>query len=258
MSFFNSLYNSLYNFKWLKEQRDNTSWAWGYFFLLVFLITGLSVIPNAINFFRESPNWKNTISKELPDFKAKVTQGKLQVEQLPQPFVKQYGEVVVAVDTVSTGTLSVKQFLVNDQLVGILATADRLEFYNPQDKSVKIEPFSSTGDFVTDRAQVLNNVDKILNKRMLSLFAAVYFVTLFAFIAIGNLLNILLFSVIFYQLGKRRQINFSFKQVFNIGLFASTLPIILSQALPIYPILNFIWMILFGVWMYYTLFKVEK
>lgn len=258
MSFFNSLYNSLYNFKWLRQQKDSTRWAWGYFFLLTFLVAGLIVIPTAFKYFSEAPAWKTKMIQEVPEFQATIKNGQLNVTGLSQPYTKKYDQLVIAVDTVSTGTLSVKQFVSGDKEVGILATKDRLEFYNPQDQSVKVQNFTSVGEFVTDRAHVLSNVDKILSRQMLSLFTLAFALIILLYLVIGNLISVFFFSLVFYQWSKKRNLDYSFKQVFTIGLFAITLPLILEQLVVGVPFISLVWSALFGVLMYWALFKSEK
>ncbi len=257
MSFFNSLYNSLYNFKWLRQQRDNTSWAWGYFFLLTFFISGLVVIPTAFKYFSDAPTWKARLSQELPDFKAQMSNGQLQVTGLAQPYIKKYDNAVIVVDTVSTGTLVVKQFVTSDSQVGILATRDRLEIYNPQDQTVKTQAFAAGTDFQADRNLVLSWADKLLNNRMLSLFTLAFSIIILLYLVVGNLLNIFFISLVFYQWSKKRKLDYKFKQVFTVGLFAITLPLILEQLNVGIPFMSLVWSLLFAVIMYWALFKSE-
>ncbi len=258
MSFFNSLYNSLYNFKWLRQQKDNTSWAWGYFFLLTFLVAGLVVIPTAFKYFSEAPAWKTKMIQEVPEFQATIKNGQLSVTGLSQPYIKKYNQMVIVVDTVSTGTLSVKQFVGSDKETGILATKDRMEFYNPQDQSVNVQNFSSIDGFTTDRAGVLNNVDKILSRRMLSLFTLVFAIIILLYLVLGNLLNVLFIGLVFFHWSKKRNLGYTFKQIFTVGLFAVTLPLILDQLVVGIPFISLAWSILFGFILYWSLFKSEK
>lgn len=257
MSFFNSLYNSLYNFKWLRQQKDNTSWAWGYFFLLVFFVSGLIVIPTAFKYFSDAPTWKVKI-QELPDFQANLQNGQLQVTGVVQPYIKKYDQALVVVDTVSTSTLTVKQFVTDESQFTILATHDRLEIYNPQDKSVKTQAFVVGSDFQADRALVLSWSEKLLSNQMLSLFTLGFSFIILLYLIVGNLLNVFFVSLVFYQWSKKRKLDYKFKQVFTVGLFAITLPIILDQLIVGVPFLSLVWSLLFGVIMYWTLFKTEE
>lgn len=257
MSFFNSLYNSLYNFKWLRQQRDNTSWAWSYFFLLTFFVTGLIVIPTAFKYFSDAPNWKATVSREIPEFQAQMKNGQLAVTGLSQPYIKKYDKAVIVVDTVSTTTISVQQF-VSDGALGILATKDRIEVYNPQDKTTKTEVFAAGNDFQIDRNFILNWTDKILNNKTLTLFTLAFSVVIFLYLFVGSLLNIFFISLVFYYFGKKRNLDYKFKQVFCVGLFAVTLPMILDQLISVFPLMSLVWSLMLGVWMYWALFKSEK
>ncbi|MCX6779761.1 MAG: DUF1189 family protein [Candidatus Magasanikbacteria bacterium] len=258
MSFFNSLYNSLYNFKWLRQQKDNTRWAWGYFFLLTFLLAGLIVIPTSIKYFSDAPIWKAKLSQELPDFQAHMSNGQLQVTGVAQPYIKKYENAVIVVDTVSTSTLQVKQFVDNDSVVGILVTRDRAEIYNPQDKTVKSQVFAAGTDFDANRAMVLGWADTLLSRRMLSLFTLGFSIIILLYLVVGNLINIFFISLVLYQWGKKHTFTYTFKEVFTVGLFAITGPLILDQMVVGIPFMSLLWSVLFAVIMYYALFKKEK
>ena len=259
MSFFNSLYNSLYNFKWLRQQKDNSGWAWGYFFLLIFLVSGLVIIPSAFNYFQSAPAWKAQLAQDLPEFKANLVNGQLQVVGPVQPFVKNYDQLVLVVDTMSTSTASVKSFLKNDNQVGVLVTKDHVEYYNPQDQQVQsTQMFGPGNDASFDRAEVLSQVNNLLSTKMLSVFTVIFFVLLLVYYALSNLLNVFFFSLLFYQISKRRKLEYKFKQIFTVGLFAVTMPLVVGEALPAIPYMGWIWSILVGVWMYMSLFKNEE
>ena len=59
-------------------------------------------------------------------------------------------------------------------------------------------------------------------------------------------------------MSKRRKLGYKFKQIFTVGLFAVTMPLIVGEALPAIPYLGWIWAILVGVWMYLALFKNDE
>lgn len=259
MSFFNSLYNSLYNFKWLRQQKDNSPWAWGYFFLLIFFVSGLVIIPNAFHYFQSAPGWKTQLAQELPEFQANLTNGNLQVTGPAQPFVKTYNQMVLVVDTMSTTTAGVKSFLKNDNQVGVMVTKDHVEYYNPQDQQVQsTQMFGPGNDMSFGRGDVLTVMNDMLSTKMLTIFTAVFFVLLLIFYTLSNLLNVFFFSLLFYQMSKRRKLGYKFKQIFTVGLFAVTMPLVVGEALPAIPYLGWIWAVLVGVWMYLALFKNDE
>jgi hypothetical protein len=254
MRFFKSLYNSLYNFEWLRNQKKNTSWAWGYFFLLVFLVSGLSVISFGFKYWDEVPKIKQFINNELPDFAAQVNDGKMQITGLTEPYIKKYNNFLVIVDTRATGTISVKSFLQREDESAILIAQEKLEFYDSRIKEVKSEAMKKYSNFKTDRSQILKNSEYIFNKKMFGVFMSVFFLTLMIFLSVSNLVYILLFSSIFYFITKRTSSPWQFKEILNVGLFTITLPLILTQTLP-GGLLNWLLMLIFGIWMYLIILK---
>ncbi len=138
-----------------------------------------------------------------------------------------------------------------------MATRDRVEIYNPQDQSVKVEPFVVGTDFDANRAMVLGWADTLLNTRMLSLFTLVFSIIILLYVVAGNLISVFFISFAFYHWGKKRGYDYKLKQVFTVGLFATTLPIILDQLIVGIPFMSVLWTILFAVIMYYALYKKE-
>ncbi len=257
MSFFNSLYNSLYNFKWLRNQKNNTNWAWGYFFLLIFFVAGLSTISIGLTFWNEAPKIKQQIVTDLPEFQAELKSGKIFVTGIAQPFIKKYDSLTLVVDTTVTNTVGVKSFLPNDSTAGVLLSNDRIEFYDPDSKEIKSQDYKGFSDFKTDRTGTLKTVDIIFSNKMLTIVTAITFFVLFIFLAVFNLLNILLFSWVFYLLAKRNNLDWKFKEILNIGLFAVSLPLIMMQASSdMY--LNLFAILIFVGWMYLVVIKKDK
>ncbi|GEM_PF-4550619 len=257
MSFFTSLYNSLYNFKWLRDQKNNSSWAWGYFFLLIILVSGLSTISLGFKYFEVAPTIKKTAYNELPEFQAEVKNGQLQVSGLVQPYIKIFENLVIVVDTVSTGTVNIKNFAKQEGQSVLLATKDAVEVYSASDKSVKSQAIKDFDGFKNDRAGVLKNIDTIFSTKMIWIVTAITFILLWLFLAGSNLLSILFFSFLFYTIAKRLKLDWRFKEVFTVGLFTITFPLILTQVSPsLY--LNGVFTLFFVGLMYMVVIKKDK
>ena len=257
MSFFTTLYNSLYNFKWLRDQKSNSSWAWGYFFLLIILVSGLSTISLGFKYFDVAPDIKKNVHSELPEFQAEVKNGQLQVDGLVQPYIKTFENLVIVVDTVSTGTVDIKNFVKQEDQSVLLATKESIEVYNASDKSIKSQTVKDFDGFKNDRAGVLKNIDTITSTKMVWIAAAVIFVFLWLFLAASNLLNVLFFSFLFYTISKRQKLDWKFKEVYTVGLFTITFPLILAQVSPsLY--LNLVFMVVFAGLMYMVILKKDK
>ncbi len=257
MSFFNTLYNSLYNFKWLRNQRNNTSWGWGYFFLLIILVSGLSTISLGFKYFDTAPIIKKAVYNDLPEFQAEVKNGQLQMSGLAQPYIKNYEKIAIVVDTVSTSTIDIKNFVKADSRSILLITKDSIIAYDAQDNSTKTQAMKDFDGFKTNRMEVLKKADTIFSNKMVWIVTVVTFVLLWLFLVASNLLNVLFFSFLFFTIAKQQKLNWKFKEVFNVGLFTITLPLILTQAAPSF-YLNLVFVLVFAGWMYMVILKKDK
>ncbi len=253
MRFFASFYNSLYNFKWLRDQRQNSSWGWGYFFLLVIFVSGMLTINLGYNYYDNAPELKKQISEVLPEFQAVSANGQLQVSGLTQPYVQHFNQFTIAVNTDATNTIAVKDFVTTSDKMVVLIAKDKLEVYNTQTQEVKTQSVKEFGDFNINRAEVLKNSNILFTNKAVAIVCAIAFVGLFIFLTIVNLLNVLLFGSVVYWIVKTSNKNWKFKEVFTVGLFAITLPMILTPFAP-----KFIAMIIFAVWVYLAVVKTDK
>lgn len=254
MRFFTSLYNSLYNFKWLRDQRSNTAWAWSYFFLLIFFVAGLNTITIGFAYLDKIPSIKKQIVNEVPEFQAVSKDGQLQVSGLIQPYIKNYQGIDLVVNTIPTATVYAKDFVTGTDKAVILIAKDRIEVYNTETKEVKTETIKDLGDFTADRAKVLENADKLASNKTIAILIALTFVALFVFLTVVNLLNVLFFSTVVYFITKRKSDQWKFKEVFQVGLFAISFPMILTQfGSDLY--VNGLFAVVFGVWMYFAVLK---
>ncbi|MFA6547396.1 MAG: DUF1189 family protein [Candidatus Magasanikbacteria bacterium] len=254
MSFFSTLYNSLYNFKWLRDQRNNSRWAWGYFFLLIFLVAGLSTISLGYKSVEEVPKIKQALYSELPEFQAELKNGQLQVNNLAQPYIKSYDKLAIVVDTVTTGTVDIKSYVRQDGQSVVLIAKDIVTVYDTQDKSIKVQSLKEFGDLKFDRAGVLKIVDTMFGTKMFLIAMIVILALMFIFLVASNLLNVLFFSLLFYTITKRLKSDWKFKEIFTVGLFTVTLPMILVQ-IGTNMYLNWMSVLVFAGWMYLVVIK---
>ncbi len=257
MSFFTSLYNSLYNFKWLSSQKSNTSSAWSYFFLLIVLMTGLTTISMGYKLADAVPKIKQALYNELPEFQAEVKNGQLQVNNLVQPYVKSYSRLAIVVDTVSTSTIDINSYVKQGDRSVLLITKDAFTAYDAQDKSVKTQVLKEYSDFKTDRNGVLKIADGMFSKKIFAIVMAVLFILMLVFLFSAYLLSVLVFGFLFYSIAKQQKMNWKFKEVFNVGLFTITLPLILVQSTSII-YLNWIFVLVYTGWMYMVILKRDK
>jgi len=161
------------------------------------------------------------------------------------------------VNTVSTSTVDIKNYIkANDQSI-LLVTKDAFTAYDAQNKSTKTQIMKDIGDYKTDRTEILKKADIFFSTKMILIATVISFVVLFLFATISNLFNVLFFSFLFYSIAKQQKLSWKFKEVFTVGLFTVTFPLILSQMAPtLY--LNWVFVLVYASLMYFVVLKQDK
>jgi hypothetical protein len=220
-------------------------------------VAGLSTVSLGYKYFEEAPKLKQMVYSELPEFQAEVKDGQLQVTGIEQPYIKSFENFAIVVDTVATGTLDIKSFVKQDTQSVLLVTKDNFEVYDGQSKTIKKQSVKEFNNSKTDRADVLKIADSAFSNKIIWMVIIFCFVILFIFFVVSNLLNVLFISYLFYSITKYKKLGWKFKEVFTVGLFTVTLPLILTQAAPSF-YLNWVFMLVFAGWMYLVVIKKDK
>lgn len=236
MWFFKSFYRSLFDITWLREQRAlGIGKALGFFTLVIFLVSLFRFGPVAFFLAPRSLDKAVAAVQEIPDFKATVKGGKLFVEDLPQPYSYSFkGEeqnLLVYVDTVSTSTPAVEDLLTDKKEGGvILIGREDARFYDAESKHTELETYADFPDNTTlTKTEVVDFVSKVRGAR--SWIGIV--LQAFAFMAqwVFELLAILWWSLILWALSRLRKTGWRYAEVVRVGLYALTLPLLLSTVL---------------------------
>lgn len=231
MWFFASLYRSLFDFRWLKERRNNSGSAWSYFFLFIFLISGLILIPLFVQMPGSLKELRIAAEKNVPDFQADLKGGQLTVNNLAQPYIVKEKDFVLVVDTATTTNIQVKNWLETPAMSGVLITKDQFEIYNAPEKSTRIQSWKDIPDYSTTKGDLLAMADKILKPAALYLIGLIMFVGAFIGLTVTKLLTLLIVTFLAFTINNFAKKGWTFKQLFNVGLFAVTLPSVLIIAL---------------------------
>lgn len=231
MWFFNSLYRSLFDFRWLKERRNNSGSAWSYFFLFVFLLAGLILIPLFVQMPSDVKELRALADKNLPEFQLQLKGGELTINNVEQPFVLKEKDFVLVVDTAITTDVQLKNWLEGENMSGVLITRNHFEAYNAVKDSTQIQSWKEMPDFSTTKAELVTFMDKWFRPLAMWLIGVVMFVGLFIGLIVTKLLTLLFVSLFALVVSGVAKKGWTFKQLFNVGLFALTLPSILLIAL---------------------------
>lgn len=260
-SFFTAFVNSLYNFRWLFEQRLNTGKAFGYFFLFLLIIPiifGASVgrvIPQFVSQARQF------VDTELPEFRATISNSKLVIEDLPQPYVKEVTEdddpFTLVIDTVSTTTIEAAteaQKKKSDQNF-MLILADGFVMYDAESLKTETQQWGDFPEFSVTKSEITGWVNK-LSVPFMIFVVTILLLLLYAVFAVGKLIQLLIISLIVLLIAKIVSREITFGQVYTIGLYAITLPTLVVQILRLLGVSTpFIYTLILGILMIGTVLQ---
>lgn len=225
-----ALYQSLYNAAWLKAQRFAAKDAWKFFALVVFLVTAVAMVPVVVGVPGVAGEMRKAITDKIPDFTATVKGGALTIAGVAQPFVLRDNEqnFLFYLDTVTTSTLSAEDFATGTISSVALVTAKQIQIYNGEQNSQRIQSFAKVGEGMFSKADLVTFVSKITGvpaQILVALFIGLFF---YIGVFINKLIVILFASLMAMLVGKLRGVQWKFGEYFTIGLFAITVPSIIS------------------------------
>ena len=231
MWFFTSLYRSLFDFRWLKERRNNSGQSWSYFFLFLFLLAGLTLIQLFLGMPSGIKEMRSLAEKNLPDFKAEWKGGELNITQLEQPFIWSEKNFVLVIDTATTTNLQLKDWLKSPTDSGVLITKSQAEFFDANKGSSRVQYWKDVPDYSITKTELLAKADKWLSPAMVYLFSVLMFLGLYIGLIVSKLFVLLLVTILVLIVNNFAKKGWTFKQLFNVGLFAMTLPSIALTSL---------------------------
>ncbi|KKQ40996.1 MAG: hypothetical protein US58_C0007G0007 [Candidatus Magasanikbacteria bacterium GW2011_GWA2_37_8] len=231
MWFFSSLYKSLYNLPWLRQQKGDHGKAWGYFFLLMFLVVGLTLIPLFVGLPKGVSTIQSKFASDVPSFAADLKGGELVVTELVQPYVVKENEMVLVIDTVTTSPMQLSDYLTTNDTSGILITKDRLEIYNANNQQSRAQLWSGMPDYSITKDQALTALNKFLRWPILILICLGLFILYFIGLSIGRLAFILFWGFVVWLVAIMAKKNWSYREIFNVSLYATTLPLLFTLIL---------------------------
>lgn len=230
MRFLMSVYRSLANLAWLKEQKLATRAAWKYFFVLMAAVTVLTAFPFVVGFPGAARELRDKVATSLPDFQATLKQGALTVEGLSQPFIYQDKDsnFVFVVDTISTSSVALANYLSRSTSSGVLLGKDGIEMVDGNRGESKSQSWKSVPDFTITKAELASKIASLSGTGSLVLLVFGAVVIFFISSVLGHLWTILLVSLIVGLVSSLMKRGWKFAELFTVGLFATTLPSLIA------------------------------
>ncbi len=238
--FLDVFYKSFINPVWFsKQSKQSKKSTW--FFVLTVLLLALSAA--AVVTFRAIPyvvvSVKEVIAEEVPDFHATITDHKLSVTGVEQPYIRKFeteeeGALILIVDTVSTSTLSVEQFVTSSEKA-ILVTQDHVLSNTTEIFGSTKEDFSDIPNMSFSRADAIQTLENLVGSWR-PMIMVVILTIVFLIWGLGLLAYLLICSSLVYLVYTRTTKQpvgerYTWKEVFTLSLFAFALPKIIITAL---------------------------
>lgn len=228
-SFFSAFYKSLYDAEWLKAARLASGPAWRYFCLLVLVFSLVAIVPIGLEFRDFVHGLNRSFVTSAPDFQANLKGGKLTIERLEQPFVYRSADLIVIVDTVSTSSLAVEQFVTSTNVSTLLLTANRAELRDSRTGEGKVQTWSNLPDYSFSKNDVVAMIASLAGPWSTVGAILAIFIGLYVGFFIMKLYDILLVTLLVSVFARLSGRAMKFSELFTIGLYAGTLPSILGM-----------------------------
>lgn len=230
MRLLESFTRSIHDLSWLKTHRTAVKWAWGYFFALLLVASVATEVPLAVVLPSSLRELKDSFVKQLPEFTATLKNKELTVSGLPVPYVvhDQDKNNMLAVNTVATGTVELSSFLANPHENGVLVTRHKIELSAADRGRTQSQSFDALPDYTFTKSMIVNGMNQLLSPLMLALILLVLFVVFFIALVISKLVITFIVTAIVFGVSRFARPNWKFSELFTVGLFAATLPLLIS------------------------------
>lgn len=225
-TFFTAFYKSIYDITWLKAQRSFPGRAWKYFALLTAVVSLVALLPIAYEINSFSRNFKSVIQDHVPDFDARLLNGKLTVSKMPQPFVYTVpnGNFLIAVDT--SGATSTPAVVTS--MSSLYVTASQLQLYDVSSGETRTQSWSGVPNYDFTRQDLLDWATRFMQWRYLTAATIAFAVAGFIGLFVGKLYSVFVVSLVVSVAARLLGKPWKWKELFTVSLYATTLPTLIS------------------------------
>lgn len=229
--FFTAFYKSFYDAEWLRSVRVFPGKAWSYFCLFIFVLSLVVSIPVWLEYRSLSREFGTNFAASAPDFRLNLKSGKLSIEKLSQPFVYRSDDLVVVIDTNTTSSTALEQFVTSTAVSTLLITADRAELHDSRTGEGRTQSWAGLPDYSLSKADIESMVSRLEGPGYMALSILAIFIGLYVGFFLTKLYDILLVTLLVSVFSRLYGRTMKFWELFTIGLYAITLPSIIGTIL---------------------------
>ncbi len=224
MFYIKAFIKSLYDFNWLKTQKNDIKKAGNYF---LFFILFLSFVYACFFTFFLIPKIKIHIDnsfKNFADLDLEIKEHKISVSGIEQPFQNTISDfsknseekLFIFIDTISTSSDYLKYSQIDKNENRIIITSSTIALYG-KDGTINVQTAEKMSDFSLNKKIIFDLLEK---EKTIFIFSMIL---MFFVLTISKIISAFFVSfVIFLIFRKSKKIDF--KNIFGLALFALTLP----------------------------------
>jgi ABC-type multidrug transport system permease subunit len=196
--------------------------------------------------------------KNVPEFDASFKNGRLTINKLSQPFVHEVNSgFTVIVDASSTSTDVSK--LVPSSNSYLLFSQDKMEFYDGSNGQKTMQPWSKFPEASLNKAKLESLLQKMTEFPYAVIILGLFFVVSYAAVFISKLYSIFVVSLVVSISTHIRGMEWKWKELFSVTLFATTLPSIIEVLVSLTPLkISYIHFIALLAFMLSLVFTVDE
>ncbi len=229
MFYFKAFLRALYDHKWMRKNRHDMGRAGAYFVFFVLFLSALYAGFFSWKIPRLVEQYRAPVMERIPEFEMKIEQGRMRVDKLNEPYVftgqGNGEEIVVVVDTqTDPDQVSLSNFVDTDSQIGFMLLRDRVLIHDPGQNQTRVQYYDQD---LSGVSLTRSDMDKWANRLSAGLPYFVFFLILLGFFAalvIGKLVYLAIISLVIWTSARLGYRDWTYKQVYTLGLYAVTLP----------------------------------
>ncbi len=274
--YIDALWKSMSDVSWLRDQRKNFSSASTYFLGIILVVSLASAMYFSHSVLSDIAEVAQKTIVAAPDLSFERKEGKIQASGVEQPFMFESSvegqSFFVYIDTNTTSEAVPADFFLQakeKETFFVAVTSDAIRFIEgstegiaKSEQKILAEELPEGGISTYGKsAKTIRNFSE--SNRAFLMVTTVATLVLFVFYTLAQTAFVAFVAFLVWGSAKRKKTPWSFGELFTVGLFAITLPMLLGDVLPLFglyiPFLGSVVMfaILFAV-VFYKGKKIEK
>lgn len=241
--YFQAVWKSMSDVRWLREQRKDIARASKYFLGIILVISLVDAIVFSHAFLRDVNGVSKKALEVAPNLSIERKDGNLKASGITEPFVFETitdgQSILIYIDTTTSSAAIPSANLLqakekNTFLIAV--TSDMIRFVEGSTgKEQTITAVQLPENSVIPYGKTAKHIQEISErKHSLAVVAAIITLILFIFYTIAELIYLAFVTLVAYGVSRVKKYSWTFGELFTVGLFAVTLPLLVDEILSLF------------------------